>query len=234
MFRVVCALAGFLLAGLGAMAYAATGPVAWDGAVWCPSYHTWSGCSTVQSPGQYTVSFDPAQVTAHAAGFTLTMNEAVTSSGAVNTQDHTTYPIGSVFAQTITLPCDSSGRIENWPAFWTDGTSGTWPGNGEIDILEGQHGHATWTVHYVNAAGQNAQISGTPPGDWCGTHDYAATWTARAITFTWDGSQVGQATAAQMGVPMFTDNQNVIDDYGQGPYGGPSAGGVSMVIGAPR
>lgn len=45
-----------------------------------------------------------------------------------------------------------------WPAFWTLGRSGTWPSNGEIDVMEfyrglllanvawgsGQRGHATW------------------------------------------------------------------------------------------
>lgn len=209
----------------------ATGPLAWNGATWCPSYHTWNGCNMIQSPAQYNVSFDPAQVTLANNQFTLAMNPAGTSSGAVNTQDNTTYPLGSSWAEMITLPCNSAGQIENWPAFWTDGTVGTWPGNGEIDILEGERGHATWTVHYVNAQGQPAEIGGTPAGDWCGTHVYAATWTAAAVTVWWDGVQVGQVTAAQMGVPMFTDNQNLINDYGAGSDGGPVVGGVSMIVG---
>jgi hypothetical protein len=227
------AAAALIMAASCAPAAAATGPVAWNGATWCPSYHTWSGCNTVQNPAQFTSSFDPAQVTADTTGFTLAMNAAGTVSGAVNTQAHTTYPVGSSWSEKITLPCDSQGRVENWPAFWTDGTSGTWPGNGEIDILEGLGGHATWTVHYVNAAGQHAQSGGTPAGNWCGTHTYSAAWTTTAVTVTWDGAQVGQVTAAQMGVPMFSDNQNLINDYGAGTPGGPVTGGVSMIVAQP-
>lgn len=219
-----------LAAALMVAAAPVSGPVTWDDATWCPSYHTWSGCLTVQAPSQYSVSFDPAQVSFDGNGFTLTMNPDATVSGAVNTQENTTYPLGTTFAQEITLPCDDEGRILNWPAFWTDGTSGHWPASGEIDILEGAHGRATWGIHYVNGLGQPAQQVGAPPGDWCGTHDYAATWTADAVTFIWDGAQVGQVTAKQMEGPMFTDNQNAIDDYAAGWYGGPVTGGAAMVI----
>src|ERR1700736_1404749 len=97
MRRMAAVLAAVLLPAVlaAAPAAAATGPVTWNGATWCPSYHTWNGCNTVQNPAQFTSSFAPAQVTADATGFTLTMNAAGTVSGAVNTQTHTTWPIGS-------------------------------------------------------------------------------------------------------------------------------------------
>ena len=51
------------------------------------------------------------------------------------------------------------------------------------------------------------------------------------MTITWDGVLVGEVTPAQMGVPMFVDNQVLINDYGAGSYGGPVVGGVSMIVG---
>lgn len=160
---------------------------------------------------------------------TLAMNDDETYSGAITTQSQETYSLGASWSEQITLPCTDTGQIENWPAFWATAT----PAPGEIDILEGLHGYATWNVHYVNAQGDAASIQGKPPGNWCGTHTYTATWTSEAVTFTWDGRQVGQVTPAEMGVPMFTSPEQKINDYAQGTYGGPSAGGVAMVVAVP-
>ena len=68
-----------------------------------------------------------------------------------------------MFTAVITLPCTAAGQIENWPAFWLDGTTGTWPAHGEIDVMEGLHGHAAWHYHYLNAAGEDAQVGATVP-----------------------------------------------------------------------
>jgi hypothetical protein len=217
------------LAAFAGPARAAAGPFTWDGATWCPSYWTWNGCTADVLPKGYSTTFDPAQVTA-GADVTLAIDPAAARGAAIDTQGNTTWPIGSSWAQVITLPCDSSGRILNWPAFWTTHSSGSWPANGEIDIMEGLGGRASATVHYLNAQGVPSAITIYPPGDWCGTHEYAATWTASAVTFTWDGTQAGQVTAAQMGVPMFTDPQYLTDDYGAGKWGGPVQGGVSMTV----
>jgi hypothetical protein len=221
-----------LLAGLPAASASVTAPFAWGGVTWCPSYHTYNGCNTVQSPPQYTVSFDPAQVSDSGlpASVNLTMNAAATASGAFNTWGNKTWTPSATWTEAINVPCNSAGKIENWPAFWTVGTVGSWPADGEIDIFEGLQGNATWTVHYLNAQGWSAAITATVPGNWCGTHTYSATWTTSAITFTWAGRQVGQVTAAQMGVPMFTDPQYAINDYGAGIYGGPTTGGAVMQV----
>lgn len=217
-----------------APAAAATGPLNWNGATWCPTYPypAWNGCNAIQRPSSYSVSFDPARVALDGDAWTLSMNQAATSSGSVTTQNQTAFPLGLTWAEQITVPCDSSGKIENWPAFWTVSANGvSQPADGEIDIFEGLNGRATWSVHYRNAAGQLARIYGTPAGNWCGTHVYAATWTAAMVTITWDGVLVGEVTPAQMGVPMFVDNQVLINDYGAGSYGGPVVGGVSMIVG---
>lgn len=235
---VVVAAAALLATAVttAAPAAAATGPLNWNGATWCPTYPypAWNGCNAIQSPTHYSVTFDPAQVTLANDEWTLAMNQAATSSGSVTTQSQTTYPLGSSWAEQINVPCNSSGQIENWPAFWTVSANGiSRQADGEIDVFEGLNGRATWTVHYLNAAGKAAQIYGMPAGDWCGTHTYAATWTADEITVTWDGTQVGQVTPAEMGVPMFTDSQVLINDYAAGSYGGPVVGGVSMIVGQP-
>jgi Glycosyl hydrolases family 16 len=235
--QLVCLAAAVLLAAgviTATPAAAATGPLNWNGATWCPTYPypTWNGCNAIQRPSSYTVSLDPAQVTLAGNTWTLAMNQAATSSGSVTTQNQTTFPVGSSWAEQITVPCDSSGKIENWPAFWTVSANGVrQPADGEIDIFEGLSGRATWSVHYRNAAGQMARIYGTPAGNWCGTHVYAATWTAAMITIMWDGVLVGEVTPVQMGVPMFTDNQVLVNDYAAGSYGGPVVGGVSMIVG---
>jgi hypothetical protein len=210
----------------------ASAPFSWQNQQWCPSYHSYNGCDSIQNPSQYSVSFSPAQVSESSrSGVQLTMNRSATSSGAINTWGKETFNSPATFAATITLQCNSHGQILNWPAFWTVGTVGSWPADGEIDILEGQGGHATWSYHYVDASGNNAVQTGTPSGNWCGTHAYSASWQGSSITFTWDGRQVGQVTSNEIGVPIVSDQMYVIFDYGASPtYGGPTAAGASMGV----
>lgn len=206
-------------------------PFSWQLVNWCPSYHSYDGCDTTQSPSQFTVSFAPSQVSESGPGILLTMNNAATSSGAINTYGEETWTPPTTFTATITLPCNASGQIVNWPAFWTVGTIGTWPAHGEVDILEGLGGKATWTYHYANASGQNAQVGGAPGGNWCGTHTYSANWQSSSITFIWDGRQVGKVTGSQIGVPIASDSMYAIFDYGASPvYGGPTVGGATMTL----
>lgn len=210
----------------------ASAPFSWQNEQWCPSYHSYNGCDATQSPSQYSVSFAPAQVSESSrSGVQLTMNRSATSSGAINTWGEETFNPPTTFTATITLQCNSQGQILNWPAFWTVGTVGSWPADGEIDILEGQRGHATWSYHYVDASGSNALQTGTPSGNWCGTHTYSASWQDSSITMSWDGRQVGRVSSSQIGVPIVSDPMYAIFDYGASPvYGGPTAGGTSMRV----
>ncbi len=210
----------------------ASAPFSWQNQQWCPSYHSYNGCDTTQNPSQYSVSFSPAQVwQSSRSGVQLTMNPSATSSGAINTWGKETFNSPTTFSATITLQCNVQGQILNWPAFWTVGTVGSWPADGEIDILEGQRGHATWSYHYVDASGNNALQTGKPSGNWCGTHTYSASWQGSSITISWDGTQVGQITSKEIGVPIVSDPMYAIFDYGASPvYGGPTGAGASMRV----
>lgn len=84
------------------------------------------------------------------------------------------------------LPC---GR-GTWPAIWTLGTAGTWPGAGELDIME-QVGsnptHVFGTVHTLTSGGTGTG-AGVQVADACTAfHDYQMTWTADDIRFAVDG-----------------------------------------------
>jgi beta-glucanase (GH16 family) len=87
-----------------------------------------------------------------------------------------------------------------WPAFWTQGSTGSWPDHGELDVMEkvnsdtgsrqmAHGGPLHWT--------QN-QISSVPPRDrkW---HTYAVKVSAGTVKFYLDGSLTYTATSA--GVP---------------------------------
>ncbi|MBV8937896.1 MAG: hypothetical protein JO095_19130 [Alphaproteobacteria bacterium] len=91
-------------------------------------------------------------------------------------------------------------------------------------------GYAYWYYHYLDAQGLPAQIGGQVPGNWCGEHTFAADYGTGAITYYYDGNQVGQVTAAEIGVPLVSDPMNVIMDYGAGGYGGPTTPGAVMNV----
>lgn len=114
-------------------------------------------------------------------------------------------------------PADSQMGI--WPAFWSLGAAyrgnyGSWPGVGEIDVLETLNGAATaWqTVHCGSAAGgpcrETDGISGTAAlsrGEW---HTFAAEidrtndggdWRGETITWFVDGVPTNSVSGADVG-----------------------------------
>lgn len=236
MKKIILALlaaAGILFGGSPGSVPAVAAPFSWSSEVWCPDYQAASSCSTTQGASQYIVQFAPGQVSEDASGrIDLTMNSAKAVSGAANTEGNESWGVttsGTVY-ETITLPCNSSGQVENWPAFWLDGTTGSWPAHGEIDVMEGLDGTVQWHYHYLNAAGNSAQVGGTYPVSGCGTHRYGVDREANQIVYYMDGTAYGTVTAAEIGVPLATDPMYVINDYGAGSYGGPTVNGAQMVL----
>jgi beta-glucanase (GH16 family) len=209
-------------------------PFSWQGETWCPTYRGGNGCNNVQQSGSNSsVPFYPSQVTTtgNPGSILLKMNSGATETGAFNTQTYETFSVPATISEQINLPCNTGGQIENWPAFWLV-TTGSWPTGGEIDVMEGLHGYAAWHYHYLNSSGVRSSAGGAVSGfSGCGTHIYAVNWTTSAITFYYDGRQVGQVTPSAIGVPLASGPMYVINDYAASPtYGGPTTANVSMEV----
>jgi beta-glucanase (GH16 family) len=92
-----------------------------------------------------------------------------------------------------------------WPAWWSVGSTGTWPGAGETDILEYRPGPAPLdvrhAVHGATTAGAHWQRSfatsaGAPWSD--GFHVYGTLWSQGRIAFQIDGATRWTVTPADL------------------------------------
>ncbi|MDR0343734.1 MAG: glycoside hydrolase family 16 protein [Nocardiopsaceae bacterium] len=117
------------------------------------------------------------------------------ASGMVNSDGKFQFTYG--FAQArIWLP-GRGPRITNWPAFWMDGQH--WPGDGEIDVVEGLAGQACW--HFVDP---HANPGGCAPGGYAnGWHTFGADWEPGSITYYYDGHVTGRITRGITSAPMY-------------------------------
>ncbi len=114
--------------------------------------------------------------------------------------------------------------------FWLV-TTGSWPTGGEIDVAEGRHGYAAWHYHYLSSSGVSSQVGGGIRIQRPRDAHLSGHWTTAAITFYYDGTQVGQVTSAEIGVPLACGPMFVIDDYVASPtYGGRTTGNVNMQV----
>ncbi len=214
---------------------AVSAPYTWEGTTWCPTFYASQGCNATEESGTgSSAAFVPSQVTyggTSDADIYLRMNSAATKTGAFDTETDETWNAGVELSEQIYMPCNSSGQIDNWPAFWLD-TTGSWPAGGEIDVVEGLHGDAAWHYHYLNSSGVDASVGGPVSGfSGCGTNTYAVTWTTSAITYYYNGTQVGQVTPAEIGVPLASGPMFVVNDYAtSSTEGGPTTGNVKMEI----
>ena len=116
------------------------------------------------------------------------------TSGSIETKGKFSFKYGKLIAK-IKFPLGQG----LWPAFWTVGVqgSGTWPANGEIDIMEHVnsenvvHGTCHWTdQNNIHKSGPLASY-GPPkhlPLDFSIYHNYAINWTPSSITWSVDGT----------------------------------------------
>lgn len=94
--------------------------------------------------------------------------------------------------------------IDNWPAFWMDGHN--WPQTGEIDIVEGLHGHAAYHLHsgpHPEGVGASAPLKDRPhahAGSW---HHFGVLWTPDRLDFEYDHVPVGSITQDVTDDPMY-------------------------------
>lgn len=115
-------------------------------------------------------------------------------SGRINTREKFAIAYGSVSAR-ILLPSGEG----LWPAFWTLGTDGHWPGCGELDIMECV-GEPDWigvAVHGPGYSGETPLVNKKyflQPVDVTQWHIYSLDWTSDDLTFRIDGELVYRFT----------------------------------------
>jgi beta-glucanase (GH16 family) len=91
------------------------------------------------------------------------------------------------FETRARLPCGKG----TWPAIWMLGTTGAWPDNGELDIMEHigrAPGRVLSTIHMHAGFGDHAPGAAVTLPDACGAfHRYQMLWTDKRIVFGIDG-----------------------------------------------
>ena len=108
-------------------------------------------------------------------------------SGLVNTRKSFTQRLGSYEARVCLPDGNGDGRVDGFPAWWTNGTTVAWPEHGEIDIVEGIGGGTKASLHYTNPEYHSGFYSSAP---LAGCHLFGSKWTSSGVTFYYDGKQL--------------------------------------------
>lgn len=150
---------------------------------------------------EQTYTNDPSNVYVKDGLLSITANKLATpvvsnghtlnySSASINTQNKFSVKYGRI-EMSAKLP-KSNGV---WPAFWTLGTTGSWPRGGEIDIMEYYPNFAgstnfTAAYHWSPAAntpnGWTRYMTNVTPYD--GFHNYALEWSSTEMKFYFDNT----------------------------------------------
>jgi beta-glucanase (GH16 family) len=174
--------------------------------------------------------YDPAQVAVAGGSLSLTAIAKVQTvngttypytSGLVTTMGKFAFTYGVIEAR-IYLP-GLGGIIANWPAFWANGT-GTSPTTGELDVMEGRRGAASYHFHSPSGG-----LGGYASGNFNGWHTYAADWQPGVVTYYYDGKKVGQITSGITANPMYLIVNYAVDHTHGGPILTPATMQVDYV-----
>ncbi|HSX44431.1 MAG TPA: family 16 glycosylhydrolase [Candidatus Saccharimonadales bacterium] len=204
---------------------------------WRPNWCHWSGCTDTQiskavNDAHEASCYDPAQVNEKGTGY-LNLQAVARSctppdyahtydyaSGLVQSANHYTFTYGYMEARIWTPPPGSLAPI-NWNSFWTVG-SGTWPTTGEIDVMESLGGQYCYHTHYGTTT-TPLQAGGCASQSVSGWHTFGANWQPSAVTFYYDGVQVGQVTGpAVPSAPQFLVGQYALSSVISPPITVPS------------
>ena len=93
-------------------------------------------------------------------------------------------------------------RSGSWPAVWTLGTSGGWPGNGEVDVMEYYRNTVLANVAWQGPSGAAWNTGKTPlstlPADWATKfHTWRMDWDEKAIRLFRDEVKVNEQELSQ-------------------------------------
>ena len=113
------------------------------------------------------------------------------------------------------------GRIDTraglWPAFWTLGTTGDWPHNGEIDIMEYYRGLLLANVAWGGAkrfeaiwADTRKPIDSFKVADWSKQfHVWRMDWDERAIVLSVDGERLNEVAPVANRQPGWPRDESI-------------------------
>ena len=140
-------------------------------------------------------------------------------SGRINTCQKIEFTYGSVSAR-IRLPVGEG----LWPAFWTLGNDGPWPGCGELDILEcvGEPDWVSVAVHGPGYSGETPLVNKKyflPPEDAARWHVYSLDWMPNDLIFKVDGQliyRVSRPTVEFLGNWVFDNSHYLILNFALG------------------
>lgn len=139
-------------------------------------------------------------------------------SGRIDTRNKFEFKYGSAAARMM-MPSGSG----LWPAFWLLG-SGTWPGSGEIDIMEyvGEPDWISSALHgpgYHGEAGLVKKYTFPPKEDARTWHVYSVDWSPDSIIFKVDDLTIYSITRPSIeyfGPWVFNNNKHLILNFALG------------------
>jgi beta-glucanase (GH16 family) len=188
-----------------------------DGSIWQPG---WFGSGTtspvnaveqdcysarnVTFPGDGSVHLRVTRASSTCSGNTYQYTGALLSSNPADgrASGGFQYTYGALEAR-VYVPA-SGRKVANWPAVWTNGQP-PWPANGEDDIMEGLSGAVCFHFHST-LGGPGACVSGS----YTGWHTFASDWEPGAVTYYYDGMNVGQITTGITSSPNYVVLDNTV------------------------